>query len=109
MSAGTRLRPYLAGAVIAAAIVVSILLVRERGRQETVITIEPAAQGQTVTVFVGGAGGTPGVYTLSRGERVEAASAAAGGFSAEADQDGINRALKLRDEGQVFGASMMTA
>src|ERR687886_642792 len=102
MSSGTRLRPYLAGAIIAAAVVVSILLVRERGRQEAIITIEPAAQGQTVTVFVGGAVERPGVYTLSRGERVEAAIAAAGSFSAEADQDGINRALKLRDEGQVI-------
>ena len=102
MSAGTRLRPYLAGAVIAMAMVGIIAMVRERGRQETFITIEPAAQGQTVTVFVGGAVERPGVYTLSRGERVEAAIAAAGGFSAEADPDGINRALKLRDEGQVI-------
>ena len=102
MSARTRLRPYLAGAVIGAAILVMILVVRERGRQETFITIEPAAQGQTVTVFVGGAVERPGVYTLSRGERVEAAITAAGGFSAEADPDGINRAQRLRDEGQVI-------
>jgi competence protein ComEA len=102
MSGGTRLRPYLAAAVIVVASIGIVLVVRERGRQETFITIEPVAQGQTVTVFVGGAVERPGVYTLGRGERVEAAIAAAGGFSAEADQDGINRALRLRDEGQVI-------
>ncbi|MFN8516075.1 MAG: ComEA family DNA-binding protein [Thermomicrobiales bacterium] len=70
---------------------------------ETLISIAPAAttQGQTVTVFVGGAVVRPGVYTLPRGERIEGAIAAAGGFAPEADQDGINRALLLRDEAQI--------
>jgi competence protein ComEA len=70
----------------------------------TLITIAPVATqpGQTVTVFVGGAVVNPGVYTLPRGERIEAAITAAGGFAPEADRDGINRALLLHDEDKLI-------
>jgi competence protein ComEA len=96
------LKPYLAGTIVALAIVVSVLLLRGRGPGEPLIVIEPLPDGQTLTVFVGGAVARPGVYTLQRGDRVDSAIAAAGGFSEEADPDGLNRALKLRDEAQVI-------
>lgn len=96
------LRPYLAGLIVALAVAGSVILLRERGRTETLITIEAAPEGQTVTVFVGGAVNQPGVYTLARGDRVDAALTAAGGLSAEADPDAINRAVKLRDEAQII-------
>lgn len=93
----------VSGLLLALAIVAVALTIYRRSTSETLITIAPVAQtgAQTVTVFVGGAVNRPGVYTLPRGERVEGAIAAAGGFGPEADQDGINRALLLRDEGQI--------
>lgn len=93
----------VSGLFLALAIVAVALTLYRRAAAETLITIAPVAQNEapTVTVFVGGAVARPGVYTLPRGERIEGAIAAAGGFAPEADQDGINRALILRDEGQI--------
>lgn len=69
---------------------------------ETVITIAPLpTESAAVTVYVGGAVARPGLYTLPSGERVEAAIVAAGGLTAEADPDGLNRATRLRDEAQI--------
>lgn len=96
------LRPYAAGVIIATAIVVIVLWLRDREQYDTLITLEPVTESQLVTVFVGGAVERPGVYTLQYGDRIDAALEAAGGLSEEADPDGINRALKLRDEAQVI-------
>jgi competence protein ComEA len=103
MPATHRLGKVLAGLVLAAAIVALVIALSQMNADETLITIAPAptTQAQTVTVFVGGAVVNPGVYTLPRGERVEGAIAAAGGFNPDANQDGINRAQLLRDEAQV--------
>lgn len=43
-----------------------------------------------------------GVWTVPRGDRVEAAIAATGVLSEEADPDAVNRAVKLRDEAQII-------
>ncbi len=88
MPALSSVRPYLAGLVIALAIAGSVLTVRGRGGQETIIRFEAVPEGQTVTVAVGGAVVRPGVYTLPHGERVDAAIAAAGGFSEVACRSG---------------------
>jgi competence protein ComEA len=103
MSAGFTLGRAISALVLAIAIALFIFsLLRKNNGNETLITIAPVAtQGQTVTVFVGGAVVRPGIYTLPRGERIEGAIAAAGGFAPDANQDGINRALLLRDETQV--------
>lgn len=89
--------------VAVAALVILTFQNLQSGGDGTLITIAPlpTTQAQTVTVFVGGAVANPGVYTLPRGERVEGAIAAAGGFSPEADHDGVNRAKLLRDEENV--------
>ena len=96
------LRPYAAGLIIATVIVMIVLWLRDRDQYDTLITLEPVTESQLVTVFVGGAVERPGVYTLQYGDRIDAALEAAGGLSEEADPDGINRALKLRDEAQVI-------
>lgn len=103
MLAGRNVWRAMGGGIAALAILAAILTILRMNNHETLISIAPAAttQGQTVTVFVGGAVVRPGVYTLPRGERIEGAIAAAGGFAPEADQDGINRALLLRDEAQI--------
>jgi competence protein ComEA len=104
MPAGHRVRNIVFGALLGLALILFVgKLYFMNNANETLITIAPVAttQGQMVTVFVGGAVANPGVYSLPKGERIEGAIAAAGGFAPEADQDGINRALLLHDEEQV--------
>ncbi len=52
-------------------------------------------------VHVSGAVASAGVYSFRSGDRVEDAVAAAGGFSADANPDGINLAARLVDGQQV--------
>ena len=52
-------------------------------------------------VHVSGAVTNAGVYSFRNGDRVEDAVAAAGGFTAEANPDGINLAARLADGQQV--------
>lgn len=62
------------------------------------------AGSQTVApcvVHVVGAVRQPGVYELRAGQRVTDAVAAAGGFQADAAQDGVNQAQVLQDGEQV--------
>lgn len=59
---------------------------------------EPAA----AVVHVAGAVATPGVYTLPAGSRIDDAIDAAGGATAAADSDGLNRAAPLVDGQRVY-------
>jgi competence protein ComEA len=52
-------------------------------------------------VHVSGAVASAGVYSFRAGDRVEDAVAAAGGFTADANPDGINLAARLGDGQQV--------
>ena len=52
-------------------------------------------------VHVSGAVASAGVYSFRAGDRVEDAVAAAGGFTAEANPDGINLAARLSDGQQI--------
>lgn len=52
-------------------------------------------------VYVTGAVKKPGVYEVSAGSRVYEALSAAGGFTANADQDAVNLAAKLQDGQQI--------
>lgn len=96
------LRPYVAGAIAALLVAGAVVQARAGGPRETLIAIERPTQSTSMAVFVGGAVVAPGVYTLPTGARVDAAIAAAGGFAPDADPDGVNRALKLRDQAQVI-------
>lgn len=102
MSRWLTFRPYLAGAIAALFVAGAVSLLRASGPRETPIVIETPAAATSMAVFVGGAVVAPGVYTLPAGERVDAAIAAAGGLAPDADPDGVNRALKLRDQAQVI-------
>lgn len=102
MSRWLTFRPYLAGAFAAVLVAGAVSLLRASGPRETPIVVEKPTAAAFMTVFVGGAVVAPGVYTLPTGERVDAAIAAAGGLAPDADPDGVNRALKLRDQAQVI-------
>ncbi len=103
MPHGGAVRLAAGGALLGVAIVAIIAILGRRAMPETVITISalPPQQERAVTVYVGGAVARPGLYTLPSGERIEGAIAAAGGLTAEADPDGLNRALRLQDEAQI--------
>jgi competence protein ComEA len=90
--------------IIAVGVVLTVFTWQRQHTPETLITIAPlpSVTAASVTVFVGGAVARPGVYTLAPGARVEDAITAAGGFTDEANPDGVNRAARLRDEGQVL-------
>ena len=57
----------------------------------------PAPEPSLVFVHVGGAVAVPGVYAVPEGSRVDDAVAAAGGLTAEAADDGVNRARVVED------------
>lgn len=103
MSWWSKLRAPLGGALLGVLLVMLIVNVQGRLTDETLIAIAPLASPTSgnVTVFVGGAVRQPGLYTLPQGERIEAALAAAGGLTDDADPEGLNRALRLRDEAQI--------
>ena len=54
-----------------------------------------------MTVYVSGAVATPGVYTLPKGSRVEAAVQAAGGLLPGAEANNINLAMLVTDGQQI--------
>lgn len=98
-----RVRIIAGGVLLGVAVVMLIVTVRGQLASESLVTIAPlpVPTSGSVTVFVGGAVQRPGLYTLPQGERIDAALAAAGGLTAEADPEGLNRALRLRDEAQI--------
>ncbi|MGC1166516.1 MAG: ComEA family DNA-binding protein [Solirubrobacterales bacterium] len=60
-----------------------------------------SGQASDLVVDVTGAVATPGVYRLPAGSRVEDAIARAGGASAKAELEAVNRAARLADGQQV--------
>lgn len=64
-------------------------------------TVTPTIQ-LTIKVYVSGEVANPGVYAFKSGDRVDDAVAAAGGFTPEANRNGINLAARLSDGQQII-------
>ncbi len=62
----------------------------------------PPEPARSVVVHVTGAVAQPGVFALPEGSRIDDAISRAGGFTADADEGGLNRALVLTDGQQVY-------
>ncbi len=77
------------------------ILVWFLARRDDPPTVEIRYQPAEIKVYVVGAVQRPGVYTLSDGDRVQEAVAAAGGFADGADQVAINLAQRVHDEDEV--------
>jgi competence protein ComEA len=89
-------------AVIVAFIVGLIILVTrgERSR-DLVLSIEPVAPSDDITVYVGGAVEEPGLYSLPRGSRMSDALDLAGPL-ATADRSPLDLASTLHDEQSII-------
>lgn len=105
--------PMLFGAGSILCIVISLILILSSARPDNPIEFSPPAGGEgspsasfALTVDIAGAVVEPGVYTLPFGSRVEDAIEAAGGISADADDEAIarsvNRAAKLSDGAKLY-------
>lgn len=86
----------------------AILIIRQNTQSANVIFITQSTESARIKIKVDLAGSimNPGVYELPEGSRISDALALAGGFSALADRDwvekNINRAAKVIDGGKIY-------
>lgn len=98
------MRPVLFALPLLAAAGIGYGALAEQPPPPAVEVVEPSSVPTPVPVVVidvTGAVARPGVYTLPADARVLHALEAAGGMTAEADGDAVNRAAPLRDGGRV--------
>ena len=94
----------LVAATAAAVLGAAVLLARQNDNAPVRI-IAPESQQVSpaqVRVYVKGAVAVPGVYTLDPGSRIADALAAAGGVTGEANLEGVNLALRVKDEAEYY-------
>ncbi|SEC17206.1 competence protein ComEA [Paramicrobacterium humi] len=85
---------------LAVTVLVTLL---QPGSSSSAVVPHPSASAAPATIYVHvlGAVSDPGLYRLTDGARVMDAVAAAGGFTADADQAGVNLARFVTDGEQV--------
>ena len=97
---GVALASLAALALVAAAVV--LLARNDDAAPVRIIAPQPTAQmepaAKDIRVQISGAVISPGVYSMSDGDRVMDAIAAAGGVSPDADLSAINMARRVQDE-----------
>ena len=93
-------------AAATAAILAAVVLLARQNDNAPIQIIAPDSQQQPaseVRVFVNGAVVNPGVYILAPDSRITDALAAAGGNkTAEANLEGVNLALRVLDEAEIY-------
>ncbi|HEX8600358.1 MAG TPA: ComEA family DNA-binding protein [Chloroflexia bacterium] len=77
---------------------VSLGVMSQASSVATSQTAPTATAPQALVIYVSGEVTAPGVYTLPVGSRVADAVAASGGFTDQANREGINLAARLSDE-----------
>ncbi len=96
-------------AATVAAVLAAVVLLARQDDNAPIRIIAPDSQQATpsrVRVFVNGAVVNPGVYTLDPDSRITDALAAAGGVTGEANIEGVNLALRLKDEAEYYVPSL---
>ena len=94
----------LVAATLAAVLAAVVLLARQDDNAPVRI-IAPVSEQESpaqVRVYVNGAVVNHGVYTLSRDSRITDALEAAGGLTDEGVLDGLNLALRVKDEAEYY-------
>ena len=106
MELGQRYRGYITLTLICAIVFGSYLLYERRPRPEAIEIIEataaPTGTEVPIQVHVAGAVREPGVHALPRNSRLIDALEAAGGLTADADQEQLNLADYVRDGQRVY-------
>lgn len=97
----TRARLIVLGVAVTIAVAVLTVVLRAERSRDLVLQIEPVGDTSTLTVYVGGAVRSPGLYTLPRGSRVAEALEQAGLLS-DAEVGGLPMADRLRDGQSLF-------
>lgn len=97
----TRLRVAALGLVVTVAVAIAVLLMGSQRSPDLVLKIEPSEDQPGVTVYVGGAVRSPGLYTLDYGAHVADALDAAGG-PVDAEISAVPMADKLKDGLEIF-------
>ena len=93
----------LVAATVAAVLGAVVLLARQNDNAPVrIIAPESQITPAQVRVYVNGAVAVPGVYTLDSDSRITDALAAAGGVTGEANLEGVNLALRVRDEAEYY-------
>ncbi len=70
----------------------------ETSDEEVEENIQSNIENKEVTIYISGEVNTPGVVTLNEGERLTNAIDKVGGFTKDADLNGVNIAAKIEDE-----------
>ena len=99
MRGPSRLHLVLIAAIGVALVVLALR--QERGAGIEVVRREAAGQLDQIVVHVSGAVREAGAYRLEPGDRVADAVELAGGLTGDADEAGVNLALRVRDEDHV--------
>lgn len=97
----TRLKVAALGLVVVVAVAIAFVLLRSQRSPDLVLKIEPAEDQPGVTVYVGGAVRSPGLYTLDYGTHVADALDAAGG-PVDAEISAVPMADKLKDGQEII-------
>ncbi len=97
----TRLRVAALGLVVTVAVAIAVVLMGSQRSPDLVLKIEPSEDQPGVTVYVGGAVRSPGLYTLDFGAHVADALDAAGGPVA-AEISAVPMADRLKDGQEIF-------
>ncbi len=97
----TRLRVAALSLVVTVAVAIAVVLMGSQRSPDLVLKIEPSEDQPGVTVYVGGAVRSPGLYTLDFGAHVADALDAAGGPVA-AEISAVPMADRLKDGQKIF-------
>jgi competence protein ComEA len=95
------IRLFLLGAVVALTVAAMVVFVRGERSHDLVLKVEPINESSEITVYAGGAVGTPGLYTLPLHARVATLLDQAGLLDS-ADQTALPMAAELHDGQQVI-------
>ncbi len=97
----TRLKVAALGLVVTVAVAIAVALTSSQRSPDLVLKIEPSEDQPGVTVYVGGAVRSPGLYSLDYGAHVSDALDAAGG-PVDAEISAVPMADKLKDGQEIF-------
>ncbi len=89
------------GAIIALTVAVIVVILRGGRSRDLVLKVEPVTGNDQITVYVGGAVPSPGLYTLPRGSRVASLIDQAGLLDG-ADTSNLQLAAELHDGQEII-------